>query len=246
MKAILLAAGRGERLRPLTDQIPKVLAPIAGRPLLDYWLELCEKHSFHDVLINTCYKYEMVEDFLKKSRRNLRITIAREKKLLGTAGTLRANWDFVSNEKVFLFAHADNYTNIDLTRFLESFESGRKEYSVMAAALFRTPTPQTCGIVRLDETNHIVEFYEKVENPPGNLANAAIYLGTPKLADYLDLDKKDVNYMDFSTQVIPKLLGRIFAYEIEGFLVDIGTPEQYESCKDGIVRSGKMGKHRRS
>jgi mannose-1-phosphate guanylyltransferase len=238
VKAILLAAGRGERLRPLTDSIPKALVPIGGRPLLDYWLDLCETCGFTDVLVNTWYKFEMVEKFLRAYPRSLNIKTARETRLLGTAGTLWANWDFVAGEPVFLFAHADNYTNIDLRRFLKVFADSRKKQTVMAAALFRTTAPETCGIVRLDETRHIVEFHEKVQNPPGNLASGAIYLGTPKLADYLAPVSEATGGLDFSTQVVPKLMGRILGYEIDGFLADIGTPQQYETWKSGVPPRG--------
>ncbi len=235
MKAILLAAGRGERLRPITDAVPKCLVPIAGRPLLDYWLESCAKHGFNEVLVNTSYMHELVEAYLKSCKWPGRVTIAREERLLGTAGTLRAHWDFVAREDVFLFAHADNYTNLDLTRFLLSFRAGRRADTVIAAALFRTDAPSTCGIVRLDETRHIIEFHEKVENPPGNLASGAIYLGTPGLGEYLKRDDPDAVGFDFSTEVIPRLMGRIFGYEIEGFLADIGTPEQYERLRNGFL-----------
>ena len=228
MKAILLAAGVGSRLRPLTDRIPKCMVPIAGRPLLDHWLAACERHGFGDVLVNTHHHAEAVEAFLRSTRRAARVRVAHEERLLGTAGTLAANWGFVAGEEVFLFAHADNFTDLDLGRFVAAFRAGRRRDTVMGMALFRTPTPRTCGVVKLDGAGHVVEFHEKVEEPPGNLANGAIYLGTPALAPHLG-----PGVSDFSTQVIPRLIGRIFGYEIDGFLADIGTPEQYEAWKDG-------------
>lgn len=228
MKAILLAAGVGSRLRPLTDRVPKCMVPIAGRPLLDHWLEACERRGFEDVLVNTHHHAEAVEGFLRTTCRAVRVRVAHEERLLGTAGTLAANWDFVAGEEVFLFAHADNFTDLDLGRFVAAFRAGRRSDTVMGMALFRTPTPRACGVVRLDGARHVVEFHEKVEEPPGDLANGAIYLGTPALASCLGAGVSDV-----STQVIPRLMGRIFGWEIEGFLADIGTPEQYEAWKDG-------------
>ncbi len=229
MKAILLAAGVGSRLRPLTDRVPKCLVPIAGRPLLDHWLAACERHGIDDVLVNTHHHTEAVREFVKSSRRGVRVRLVHEESLLGTAGTLRANWEFVAGQDVFLLAHADNYTDLDLGRFLASLRAARRPGTVLGMALFRTPTPKTCGIVKLDASNHVVEFHEKVENPPGDLANGAIYLGTRALGGFLG-----PGVSDFSTQVIPRLLGRIHGYEIEGFLADIGTPEQYEAWRDGV------------
>ena len=228
MKAILLAAGVGSRLRPLTDRSPKCLVPIAGRPLLDHWLAACERHGFDDVVVNTHHHAEAVREFVRSSRRRVRVRLVHEERLLGTAGTLRANWEFVAGEDVFLLAHADNYTDLDLGRFLSSFGAGRRPDTVLGMALFRTPTPRTCGVVKLDSSRHVVEFHEKVEDPPGDLANGAVYLGTPALGAFLGPGVED-----FSTQVIPRLLGRIHGYEIEGFLADIGNPEQYEAWKDG-------------
>lgn len=233
MKAILLAAGEGRRLRPLTDSIPKCLVPIAGRPLLDYWLRACEKAGFDDVLINTHHHAEQVNRFLEATTRRVQVRTYHEERLLGTAGTLRANWEFVCQEEVFLFAHADSFTDLELLEFLGAFRAGRRSHTVLGAALFRSPTPQTCGIVRLDGTGHIIEFLEKPASPPGNLANGAIYLGTPQLGAFLRLEQKEPRELDFSTQVIPRLLGRIWGYELRGFLADIGAPEQYEAWKNG-------------
>lgn len=230
MRAVLLAAGRGERLRPLTDRIPKALIPVAGRPLLDHWLEACERHGFDQVLVNTCYRAGDVESYLATVRRPIAIRVAGEKRLLGTAGTLRANWDFVAGEEVFLFAHADNYTDLDLGAFHSWFLRRRAPRTVLGAALFETATPETCGIVRLDDSAHVVEFHEKVADPPGNLANGAVYLGTPALEEHLTRAPRP---FDFSTEVIPRLMGRILGYRIPGFLADIGTPQMYSRYRDG-------------
>lgn len=240
MKAILLAAGRGERLRPLTDTLPKCLIPIAGRPLLDYWLESCERHGFNDILVNTHYLPEQVESFLKASKRALRIRTVREDRLLGTAGTLRANWEFVAGEPLFLYAHADNFTNLDLGAFRRDFAAGRRSDTALGMALFRTPTPRTCGIVTLDARRHVVTFDEKPQQPRGNLASGAVYLGTPALAPLLDLGNPQPREMDFSTEVVPRLVGRIFGHEIAGFLADIGTPEQYQKWKRGACGEGAV------
>ncbi len=246
MKAILLAAGRGERLRPLTDSVPKCLVPIAGRPLLDYWLEACERHGFREVLVNTHHLAPQVESFLRGSKRPLNIHIAREDRLLGTGGTLRANWEFVALEPIFLYAHADNYTNLDLGAFRSDFERSRRPETVLGMAVFRSTTPKTCGIVGLDETRHVVEFEEKPQQPRSNLASGAVYLGTPGLAPFLDLGGGNGREMNFSTEVVPQLMGRIFAHEIQGYLVDIGAPEQYEAWKDGAGTAGDTGPTRYS
>ncbi len=231
MRAILLAAGRGERLRPYTDETPKCLLPVGGKPLLAYWLEACERHGFDEVLVNLYWLADQVEAFLEPWKRRLDLKLIRETSLLGTAGTLRANWDFVASESLFLMAHADNFTDLNLGKFRDAFLRGKRDLTVLGTALFRTPTPSTCGVVRLDDTGHVIEFHEKVPDPPGNLANGAVYLGTPSLGSHLRLDEPGLFPLDFSTEVIPQLMGRILGWEFPGFLVDIGSPEQYERVR---------------
>src|SRR5438552_6352658 len=114
MKAVLLAAGRGTRLKPLTDSVPKCLLPIAGRPLLEYWLLLLARHGVTEVLINLHHLPDAVRRFLARSPHGPPVRTVHEPVLLGSAGTLWANRDWVSGEEEFLIACADNLTNADL------------------------------------------------------------------------------------------------------------------------------------
>src|SRR5689334_17748935 len=109
MKAIILAAGLGTRLRPITATTPKCLAPINGVPLLELWLRECERAGVEAVLVNTHHLAERVQDFVA-ARRGIPITLAHEPTLLGSAGTLAANWDFVDGGESFLVVYADNLT----------------------------------------------------------------------------------------------------------------------------------------
>src|SRR5712692_3053835 len=113
MKAIILAAGLGTRLRPLTSTIPKCLVPIAGIPLLELWLRECERAGLEGVLINTHHLAERVEEFVA-ARRGIPVTLSHEPVLLGSAGTIAANWDFVSSDHSFVVIYADNLTTFPL------------------------------------------------------------------------------------------------------------------------------------
>jgi mannose-1-phosphate guanylyltransferase len=94
MKAVILAAGLGTRLRPITSATPKCLVPINGVPLLELWLRDCERAGVEAVLVNTHHLAERVEEFVA-ARRGIPVTLAYEPTLLGSAGTIAANWDFV-------------------------------------------------------------------------------------------------------------------------------------------------------
>jgi mannose-1-phosphate guanylyltransferase len=223
MRAILLSGGYGTRLRPLTLKVPKCLVPIKNKPLLEIWLERLAEAKIGPVLVNTHYLREEVENFVKCNPFKDGVTLVHEEILLGTAGTLISNLDFYGNQDGLLI-HADNYCLANFTAFQEA-HLNRPPECLMTMMTFRTDSPNSCGIVELNEQGIVVDFHEKVPNPPGNLANGAIYILSTELLDMLST--KLFLAKDFSTDVIPYLLGRIFSYEVSELLMDIGSIESY-------------------
>ncbi len=221
MKALLLAAGFGTRLRPITDHMPKCLVPIHQRPLLDYWLTLLLPDKVSDVLINTHYLPSLVEDFIEASPWRDRITLIHEPYLLGTAGTVLHNKQWLSKES-FLLAHADNLTSFDVDLFINAHRYRRSNIEITMMT-FKTDTPESCGIVELDENNIIVQFYEKSTLARGNLANGAVYIIEPGVIDFISTLGKDI--VDLSTEVLPHYVGRMQAWHNAGYHRDIGTPQ---------------------
>lgn len=233
MRALLLAAGLGTRLRPLTNHLPKCLVPIHGRPLLDYWLETLLDHGVEQVLINTHYMAPMVRQYLNQSTWLPNITLVHEETLLGTGGTILQNRDFFKDE-AFLVAHADNLTIFNLPEFTHK-HAVRPTGTEMTMMVFETPDPQSCGIVSLESQGVVQVFHEKVDNPPGNLANAAVYIFEPSVVEWLaGMGKTQV---DISTEVIPKYLGRIFAYLNSCYHRDIGTMESWIEANQDFPKS---------
>ena len=221
MRALLLAAGYGTRLRPLTDKIPKCLVPIRGRPLLDYWLELLFAGGIEAVLVNTHYLAEKVAEFVGASRWSARVTLTHEDKLLGTGGTVLRNQAFFDN-KAFLVAHADNLTRFDV-RALIARHANRPAGVVITMMTFASDAPQTCGIVVEDARGIVREFHEKVRNPPGNRANGAVYIFEPEIIEFIESLGKPV--VDLSTEVLPRYLGRICTFFNSDYHRDIGSSE---------------------
>ena len=158
MKAFLLAAGLGTRLRPLTSNVPKCLVKICDKPLIEWWIKLFEKYGINEVLINLHHLPEQVKLFIEGYKTNVKFTFFYEDKLLGSAGTLIANKEFVKNEKDFFIFYADNLTNYNLNEFLHFHRSHSNDFSM---ALFRTSDPKSKGIVILDKDKTIIEFEEK-------------------------------------------------------------------------------------
>ncbi len=217
--AILLAAGYGTRLRPLTDVLPKCLVPIRGRPLIDYWLEPLFAAGAERVLVNAHYKADLVGRYLELTPWRAHIEIVFEETLLGTAGTLMANQSFVGSNPCLL-SHADNLSVFPVTEFLDAHEQ-RPEAAILTMMTFMTTDPQSCGIVVTDDDGLVLEFHEKVEDPPGRLANGAVFVIDRSFIDAIEAMQKPV--VELSTDVLPHLIRRIFTWENRFYHRDIGS-----------------------
>lgn len=225
MKAILLAAGLGTRLRPITDEIPKCLVPINGKPLLAWWIELFEKHGITEFLINIHHLAEIVIDFISAYQGPINITYVLEPELLGSGGTLRFNSKFVADEKAFVIAYADNLTNYNLTSLINYHFSHELPFTM---SLFRTDIPKQKGIAVLDDENTIIDFVEKPVNPKSNLANAGIYVAEPEILEYIESN----GFADIGFDLLPKLVNNMKGWETEDFLMDIGTHEHLKKANN--------------
>ena len=227
MKAFLLAAGEGRRLRPLTDRLPKCLVPIGGTPLLGIWLRLLERHGVRGVLVNTHYLADQVEAFVRTWETSMEVVTAHEPRLLGSAGTVAANRGFVAGEDRFFVIYADNLSNVDLSD-MARFDAARPEG--LTIGVVPTDRPREKGTVIIDAAGRIVAFDEKVDRPRSNLMNAGIYVASQRLFDELP-EPGPSGVLDFGYDVLPRQVPRIAAYHIREFLVDIGTPEAYADAQ---------------
>jgi mannose-1-phosphate guanylyltransferase len=217
---LLLAAGVGTRLRPITDQIPKCLVPIAGRPLLDYWLDLLRETGLHRVLVNTHHLSEQVRDFIEARNRDgpFEIREAYEPTLLGSAGTVHANRDWVEDACDCLIIYSDNLSDVDLGCLLDFHRSHDDPITMM---LFHSSNPRNCGIAELGSENRVVEFVEKPEDPRSDLANAGLYVVSAQA--YREI--ADMNRFDLGHDVLPHFVGRMRGWVFTGYHRDVGTLE---------------------
>ncbi|EMY76319.1 nucleotidyl transferase [Leptospira weilii serovar Ranarum str. ICFT] len=233
INVLILAAGLGTRLKPLTDVWPKCLMPIGGKPLLEIWLEQISKLEISKVLVNLHYLSDVVVSFLKRPKYKDWVESVYESELLGTAGTFRKNYDFFKG-KTTLLIHGDNLCLCDFKSFVEFHFSTRPKFSLITMMTFQTDSPKTCGIVELDKSGVVQKFHEKVENPPGNLANAAIYLIEPEVLDWIQ-ERKDID--DFSNQVLPEFLGKIATWENKDIMRDIGNADSLAKAQREVLFS---------
>jgi mannose-1-phosphate guanylyltransferase len=226
MKAILLAAGFGSRLAPLTDNIPKCLVPINGKPLLGIWIDKLIALGVTEILINTHYLSSQVFTYVQSHPYKEYITLIHETNLLGTAGTLVSNQDFWKDDTCFVI-HADNYCGSDLSEMVKAHNS-RSSQALATLLLFETQQPESCGIVRLDPHNFICEFYEKQPALYGNLASGALFIFSPAVYARFFSTLKLNTFYELSIDIIPKMLGQIQGWKVDSFYLDIGTPANYE------------------
>jgi len=230
MKAFLLAAGRGSRLSPLTDEIPKCLLRFDGRTLLDRWLDDLADARVDDVLVNLHHLAGAVESHLARRTGGPRVRTSYEPMLLGSAGTLLAHRSWVLEEEMFVACNADNLTDFPVGDLIEFHLSGD---ALATLAVFRADDPSACGIVEVDGNANVTGYAEKPAHPRCDLANAGIYAFDPGVLDLLAADRP----LDIGYDLLPKLIGRARAIEVEGYFRDIGTPAAYEQAqRDWRVR----------
>ena len=227
IRALLLAAGYGTRLYPLTEHCAKCLMPIGGRPLLEYWFHIFYKLDVKFVVVNLHHQRHLVETFLRRPYFAGWIQGVVEDSLLGTAGTLRENADEFT-ACTTLLVHADNWVQCDFRNFLNFHQHHRPAKTVITMMTFQTSSPESCGIVELDENGVVYEIHEKVVNPPGILANGAVYLLEPEVVQWV---KQRPQVVDFSTEVLPEFLGRIATWENIEIHRDIGTVQSLLSAQ---------------
>lgn len=195
--------------------------PINGRPLIEYWLRDLIAAGVGPIVINMHHLADLVDGWIRNSGFFHHIIPVFEEVLLGTGGTLLNSKDIVGDEPVMLI-HGDNLSLCDPNDFLAAHRA-RPSGTEITMMTFYTKNPEACGIVTVDGKGVVHEFYEKADDSPGNLANAAVYIVEPCVMEFLsDLNQ---SIIDFSTEVLPFFLGKIYTYHNDGYHRDIGTFE---------------------
>lgn len=218
---ILLAAGRGSRLRPITDHLPKCLVPICGVPLLKIWLDkLSIMPNVSNIHVNTSYMADKVEEFISNYN-SKKVKTHYEEKLLGTAGTINLLMGRIET-KSLMIAHADNLSIFDIKQFEHVYQT-RDKNQIGTMMTFNTDSPGSCGIVKLDNFNRIEEYVEKPASSDSRLANAAVYFLNRK--EYLpSIKTKD---FDFSKDYVSREFKKFNIFFNDQLHMDIGSIKSY-------------------
>ena len=232
MKALVLAAGLGTRLREVAPNTPKPLMKVSGVPLLQIIIEKLLKLDIETIIINTHYLHEQIEDFIYKQDYRDKIEIVFEPELLGTAGTLKKNLLKLTEDDFFVL-HGDNYFEDTLQGLLNAHRTSI-DGVLVSMGTFIVENPESFGTVGVNSNLVVTEYLEKDPLSPYKLANSAIYIMKPAILEYIRELSSTEN--DLSKDLIPKLINRIQAIPLEGYFLDIGTPETYKEANSQQVR----------
>lgn len=221
MKAFLLAAGHGTRLKPLTDKTPKCLLPVCGVPMLQIWLDALRRFGVSEVLINVHTHAGMIRDFVQGHPFGDSIRVVEEQELLGSAGTLLANRHWVECDDCFWVFYADVLHQVNLSEMMRLHTQARPAATI---ASYRVPDPWRCGVLTIADDGKVTDFIEKPSQPASDNVFAGLLIGTRQLLDVIPSKQP----ADLGFDVLPRLSGKMLAYSISNYLLDIGTLENYE------------------
>ncbi|MBI2579883.1 MAG: nucleotidyltransferase family protein [Candidatus Aenigmarchaeota archaeon] len=225
MKGVIIAAGKGTRLLPLTEKTPKVMIDVGGKPILEHIIELLKSHGIKDIIITTHHLASSIHEYFREGGDfGVNIVYTVEKELVGTAGGIAQLGNFLDG--TFVLVYGDNMTNADITSMAKFH---RQKKAAATIGVYREQDkPESKGIVETDSDGRIVSFEEKPEKPKSNLASGAVYMLEPSVFRYIT-----EGFCDFGKDVFPAMLKageRLYAFEIEK-LIDIGTFETLEKAR---------------
>jgi mannose-1-phosphate guanylyltransferase len=207
-------------------------------PLLRIWLEHLEKHGINEVLVNTHWHHDKVDAFLKeyKSER-LKIIPFHEPTLLGSAGTMLANKDWVNDGAPFFILYGDNLTDVDLGKMLSFHLQHGLTFTL---GVFKAEDPKRCGIAEIEEDGLVSAFVEKPAHPRSDKAAAGVYVTDNRIYEFFPEEESIQWPLDLGFHIIPRLVGEMKAYFLNDFLMDIGTPISYRDAQlRWMERKGK-------
>lgn len=223
-KAVILAGGKGTRLRPLTYEIPKALIPVQGKTLTEHLFDLFKRYGITDIVLSVGHMADKIkEHFNNGTKFGIRIMYIEEQESMGTAGPLRLGKDMLT--ETFICTNGDELKDIDLQ---EMYKFHRQNKALVTIALTTVEDPSAYGVARLSG-NKILEFVEKPskEKAPSKLINSGLYIIEPEVIGMIP-----DGFAMLEKDVFPKLAeqGRLFGYPFSGQWFDTGTMERYEKA----------------
>lgn len=224
MEAIILAGGLGTRLQSVVSDVPKPMAPVAGKPFLSYLLEYLSRYQIHSVVLSTGYKHHAIEKFFGQSYKNISIKYSIELSPLGTGGAIRKALQMVHEENV-LVLNGDTLFNVNINEFIRYHQSSCSDITL---ALKYLENFDRYGTVLLNDNDEVIGFEEKQCRTKGYI-NGGVYLINKNLFEKFELPYKFSFESDFLEKYVENL--NIRGYTSSGYFIDIGIPIDYERAQ---------------
>ncbi|MCR4275179.1 MAG: nucleotidyltransferase family protein [Candidatus Wolfebacteria bacterium] len=234
MQALILCAGRGTRLRPLTDMIPKPMVPINGKPLLEHHIEQFKKHGVKEFLINLHYLPDKITDYFGDgSNWGVKITYKYEPELLGTAGAIK-NFEQEIEGKFFLI-YGDIFSLLDYGKLYQSFLE--KPDAIGMMVIGDTDHPLDSDLSEIDKNLQFLKIHKKPHEalPKKYKAMRAVYVFDKNILQFIP----EKEHYQIDHQLLPDILSKglqFYGYETKDYLKDIGTPERYKKCQEDFKK----------
>ncbi len=233
IKAMVMSAGVGSRLEPLTLSIPKPLVPIANKPVMDILFEKLSKIGVTDVICNTYYLADKIIERYSDYNFGINFNYIKEETLSGTAGGVKKCQSFFDKDSSFLVLSADGLSDVDLKKAIEYHKNTGAIATIGIKKIAMEDVPHF-GVVVTDNNGYITEFQEKpsVEEAKSNYINTGIYIFDYKIFDYIP----ENTFYDFAKNVFPKLVEEheINTFDVSGYWSDIGTINQYIQSNEDV------------
>ena len=243
---MILAAGVGSRLDPLTRNVPKPMVPIVNQPVMEHLVRLLVKHGFTEIAANTHYLADQIESYFNDGASlGAQMRFNRESELLGTAGGVRRvadSWNYFQNGETFLVTGGDDFTDMDISAMLAFHRENRAMATIGLASV---EDPSQFGVVVLEDMNSarggaIASFVEKppAGTAPSNLVNTGVYLFEAEVLELIPAGE----FYDFGKQLFPLLLEQgkpFFGFKTDGYWRDVGNLQELREAHDDFFE-GKV------
>ena len=243
MKAMILAAGSGTRLYPLTHTLPKPMVPVLNRPVMEHIIRHLEENGFNEIMVNLHVLPDHIENYFHDgSWLNVKITYSHEMEALGTAGGVKNVEDFFDD--TFMVVGGDDLSDINLK---EMYDFHKSKNALVTIGLSYEEDVTQYGVVITDEDGRIVEFQEKPKlgEEKSHWANNGIYIFEPEILNLIPPGE----FYDFGSQLFPKLKedkSPFYGFKAKGYWKDVGNLIEYRkahfNCLDGKIKMNIPGK----
>lgn len=237
MKAIIVAGGKGERLRPLTDIIPKPMIEVAGKPILEHVVNLFKKYDIKDFLFSLCYLSHVITSYFRDGSKfgiKIAYTFEDKDKPLGTAGAITFAKKYINN--TFIVTYGDILRELNIK---EMIKQHKKKKAFVTINVYKRFGPSPKSMVVFNKEGRVEKFIERPK--PEDLkddfvwANGSLYVFEPEIFDFIPKNTAS----DFGKDIFPKILAAgkpIFVYPSSGYFVDIGNLEKLEKARKTFTR----------